>query len=141
MRTIKFRAWDKENKRMYDGLPNFGSKVWWFPDEGYGVSLKELELMQFTGLLDKNGKEIYEGDVVCVFDEAVVPITDEGQGPIEACNHLVAVEMRNGVWGFEIPKSDDGETGWYGLHYWNEEISSDGYEVIGNIYEHPDLIK
>lgn len=100
----------------------------------------DLILLQYTGLKDKNGKEIYEGDVLLVFDEAVVPVTDIGEGPIEECNHIVSVEMRNGIWGFEIPKSDDGETGWYGLHYWNTDISDMGYEVIGNIYESPELI-
>ena len=132
-REIKFRAWDEENGMfpVTDFHWDKGGKLY---DNGH-------KLMQFTGLLDKNGKEIYEGDILLVFDEAKVPITDDGQGPIEECNHLVRVDMKNGVCGFEIPKSDDGETGWYGLHYWKEEISSDGYEIIGNIYENPELLK
>ena len=107
----------------------------------YILKAGDFDLLQSTNLKDKNGKDIYKGDVVNVYDQEIVPITDEGQGPVEDCNHIVKIEMRNGVFGFDIPKSDDGETGWYGLHYWNEEISNEGYEVIGNIYENPELLK
>ena len=98
-------------------------------------------LMQFTGLKDKNGKEIYEGDVILVPDEDVVPVTDEGQGPIEPCNHIVAVEFRNGEFGFEIPKTDDGETGWFTWRKWGEYSDPKEIEIIGNIYENTNLLK
>jgi uncharacterized phage protein (TIGR01671 family) len=137
MRQIKFRAWDVlYDKMLYSkegNLNGFFHTVEQRPQD-------QAPVMQFTGIKDKYGFEIWEGDVVLVYDEDVVPVTDEGQGPIEECNHLVVVEMRNGVWGFEIPATDDGETGWYGLRYWNEEISSEGYAVVGNIYENPELL-
>lgn len=137
MRELKFRAWPHASKEMF--YPSTDDIL--FFTDGAMRGRPNVTLMQFTGLKDKNGKEIYEGDLLLVFDEAVVPVTDEGQGPVEECNHIVAVEMRNAVWGFDIPKSDDGETGWYGLHYWNEDISNGGYEIIGNIYENPELLK
>ena len=59
MREIKFRAWDKVNNKMYDWkyLFSFKSVCGLFDNSN-------LELMQFTGLLDSSGKEIYEGDIV-----------------------------------------------------------------------------
>ena len=65
MREIKFRAWDKDKKEMFFVqrlncfLFNAPSKY----EDGSGVP-KNYEIMQYTGLKDKNGKEIYEGDIV-----------------------------------------------------------------------------
>ena len=71
MREIKFRAWDKELKEMfYPSSISWKNKIMWVCGSHgknkleYEIEKPRTELMQFTGLLDKNGKEIYEGDIV-----------------------------------------------------------------------------
>ena len=65
MRQIKFRAWLKDEKKMIEWYPEFFSDM--SPVTSYGSDFPDSDdvvLMQFTGLHDKNGKEIYEGDLV-----------------------------------------------------------------------------
>lgn len=116
MRDIRFRAWHKEEKKMY----HWGSGVIWIDHQLNVYSLANrvfpaevIELMQFTGLKDYNDKEIYEGDIVrCQYAE--------DRGP----RFVDVVEWSNCE--FKI--------GTYGLG----EIEAE--EIIGNIYEDPEII-
>ena len=69
-RTIKFRVWDKDAKRMHEPSLNMlidshsGSAHWQFGFSTPQPIGGDVVVMQFTGLLDKDGKEIYEGDIV-----------------------------------------------------------------------------
>lgn len=122
-REIKFRAWDNERKIMlWTGVFDLN----WYQTEkndeaGCHTDVaktqkdrKVLELMQYTGLKDKNGKEIYEGDICSSHDD--------GNGKI------VWQEFE---WVYEF--SDGNVVGMW-------EVKN-GIEIIGNIYEKPNLLK
>jgi len=98
MREIKFRIWDKKTKQIFEvGLWNISEYVF----------SSTYILMQYTGLKDVHGKEIYEGDIVI-----------EGYK-----GKYGTYEVKWNVKGFNLG-SEDG----------------DEYEVIGNIYENPELL-
>ena len=152
-REIKFRAWDGDKKEMLtfsvpwycDEYNSLCFEVEQEPRKEYLGALgmegaSGAEIMQYTGLKDKNGKEIYEGDLLLVLDEEVVSVTDEGYGPIESCNHIASVVFLNGAFCINIPDTDSGMTGLYSFRQWNEEVSDEEHEVIGNIYENSDLL-
>ena len=164
-REIKFRAWDKDKKKMiYPDGKRWGFKLSSsFLGTGMNRILilspdgdlikyekgdndirpetevvnEEYELMQFTNLLDKNGKEIYEGDVM----SSPVQVVERGT------NNYTATFMPPNVVGYEgheftlylggnkdvhISMSPDEETG--------KRITEET-EIIGNIYENPELLK
>lgn len=80
MREIKFRVWDKVSKkyREFDGMHdtmmmiNEDGKIEYYNLQN-GSGGDEYILEQFTGLLDKNGKKIFEGDIVVLSDDTVLP--------------------------------------------------------------------
>ena len=125
MKEIKYRAWLKEKEMLVEVLGiSFEEKYvrlpiesepsdeyWWY-ETAWGFD--EVELMQFTGLEDKNGVEIYEGDILINRHEE-----DTGE---------VVFEDGSFFWETETFTQLLGEI--------NDEI-----EVIGNIYENHELIK
>ena len=105
MREIKFRVWDKKENEFTISLLQY------LPDGSLKAEPSGI-LMQYTGLKDKNGREIYEGDRVkfsCI-DFAAVATIEFKDGA-----------FRESHYGYGLPKS----------HY---------MEIIGNIYENPELL-
>lgn len=131
MREIKFRAWNKKEQLMY--LSGWESEDWSIYFDGAVIEkqidnfggreyevwreTKDLVLMQYTGLKDKNGVEIYEGDYI-VWD------SEEG-----ASNRgLVYYNQEDCQFRYKGDSVD-------------YEILNQFSEVIGNIYENPELLK
>ena len=125
MRTIKFRAWDKERKEMLIGAGYSTGQL-------NNVTLNELEFpedkvfMQFTGLFDKKGEEIYEGDII-VFEEQQVYQFGTSDKRI--------IEWQNGNFDWVDSITKESVSGWtYGVRTSKYSI------IIGNIYQNPELI-
>lgn len=128
MREIKFRAWDKIRKVMFEVTTMDMDDSGQFPqriEDGEPlrfIDRKNVELIQFTGLKDKNGKEIYEGDIVkflsILGNICIREVFLKTQGDISYCFKIV-------------------NEGNFGLNSYD----ADNYEIIGNIYENPGLEK
>ena len=119
MREIKFRAWYEKFNEMYivKGI-DFQSEMAYFDKYNYR-SIYDIELMQYTGLKDKNGKEIYEGDIL-------------SDGNIKKPHKVV---FENGSFRAEF-KGDFDEYSFDLI-----DVVAQGCEIVGNIYENPELME
>jgi len=123
MREIKFRVWDRLYKKM-----KYDDDIGYEPGDLQVAFLSSFfsdpnfEWMQFTGLKDKNGKEIYEADVVRHFDEISGSVQWSGYG------------MGKNRW---IPAYTDGKR----VLVRDADNVCEYVEIIGNIYENPELLK
>jgi len=119
MREIKFRAWDKKKKELFyqkDSPLEFFHVIALFDEEP--------EIMQYAGLYDKNGKEIYEGDIFS---------HPEYTPPFKSVVNL-CVGFKDGM--FQCGRGTTPEWWTYALRNFNEAA-----EILGNIYENPELMK
>jgi uncharacterized phage protein (TIGR01671 family) len=115
MREIKFRAWD--GQRMLVGV----TPIWYVSEIDGKYKLvygRAVQIMQYTGLLDKNDKEIYEGDVL-----------------------LFLPTKENYTMGFREGSFDLIDFDNYGHDQCRAFEDENDWEVIGNIYENPELVK
>lgn len=122
MRDIKFRVWDNERNAMlnsksvdidfFEGKIEITSDTIRY-DEVYTDEIKDFELMQYVGCEDKNNKEIYEGDIV------------------KTKEHIGQIIYSKGMFFIDV-KGD------FYLPIYNV---SEFMEVIGNIYENPELLE
>ena len=124
MREIKFRAWLKEKKIIGEVLGiDILHKEIFFSNEDVDCyehsDFKDIELMQYTGLYDKKGKEIYEGDIVKL-----------------RANHGIGIIKYSDEWGaFVVEYIKPRPLVVLGMNYYKEDI-----EILGNIYENPELL-
>lgn len=122
MRVIKFRVWDCELKEMiYDAQDESGYESDGFTDFLHQES--RYKVMQFTGLLDKSGKEIYEGDILAI-------------------NNISNIKYEVRFGNYEPYGSNERQQGFY--LYDDSDNSTipltENYKIVGNIYENPELL-
>ena len=135
MRDIKFRAWDNNEEWMVDDmLLSFDGEILTDDVQPHDTPYKEIELadegryelMQYTGMKDVKGDEIYEGDIV--HDDEFI--------------YLVGFGVFTDDNDFQEPTQ--GQTGFYIVDIHTDEtfpFYSMRYRVIGNIYENPELLE
>lgn len=126
----RHRAWDKIHKTMYEvddimsidfGKSEISVKTLFFERTNY-YKFDDIVLMQSTGLTDKNGKEIFEGDILNIE-------TDEENVRVE-----VSWDSKHALFVFESKKYNEKKA--LGELF---EDNSYPFKIIGNVWEHPEL--
>ena len=151
MREIKFRAWFEKFKEMYTvKMIDLQKQIAYFDKYNYR-SFYDIDLMQYTGLKDKNNKEIYEGDILLSSNENGVFLIsiDFGNQSIEDSNILTGFQIKIEKTLAESQYFEDFNNNLIELinkynipleEYNNEKYISDGWWILGNIYENPELL-
>lgn len=130
-REIKFAFWHKQKKEMWSA-----QSIDWDAREvcngGDIASLNDGVLLQYTGLKDKNGKEIYEGDLIKFIN--LMPI--EAKEEIAEVKFVLEDNFLPYIYPFVNISSYNYET----KHFEGFGVNSKDCEVVGNIYENPELL-
>ncbi len=124
MTIPKFRAWWEKGKRMLDiaAIDFLEKEVKSHANVMYRFD--DIELMQSTGLVDKNGKEIFESDIVKIPDDYSAFGKNAGE--------ILKVAFNNGCFRLKRPNSK-------GRGFYFEDDST--VTIIGNIYENPEFLE
>ena len=138
-REIKFRAWNESAKRYSKPFGLMGNVLNYTDDDGLGVikSLTDEVVEQYTGLKDKNDKEIYEGDIVKLL-----------KGHKTYLNELFEINWQKGSFGllangftihtsfgFYFKKAVDNN-----VFYSHNQVNGSCFEIVGNVHQNPELI-
>jgi uncharacterized phage protein (TIGR01671 family) len=118
MREIKFRAFNDGKMLTMPLDTNFGISRF------FGILRDDAIVMQYTGLKDKEGREIYEGDIL-------EHLTDEN-----VTRKKVVYDAQHGAFIMKCEKYFSELTATYG----DVDMYADNYFIIGNIYENPELL-
>ena len=146
MNNLKFRVWDKKLKLLGDvSYIDFDSKnlMYFFDkDTELYANFEDAEIMQSTGLFDKNGVEIFEGDIVEFPEVYVFSDFEEGLTGVDGFN-IASVVKRGNYVTLDNFAGEDGATERELENYecTFDDLDFKNFEIIGNIYENKELLR
>ena len=149
MNNLNFRVWDKKHKEMFEVIKiEFNPNIIYMAKAPAWFVIRtenEIELMQSTGLFDKNGVEIYEGDIV-KFSELYEFVDGAGETTdVTVCNgfNIASVVKKGSYITLDNFVYEDGitETELDNRECTFDDLDFKNFEIIGNIYENKELLR
>lgn len=146
-REIRFRCWNEGSKKMFEnvGLTPTECIVYKHtakmiePEEDWRFGRDTVRLMQFTGLLDKNGREIYEGDIIEFTDKWEWYRTSWASKFLFA-NEERKKELQKEFEALPTEKREVTIDFTEGLNFSTHDLREGRWQVIGNVYENPEIL-